>query len=309
MTYTAVRPGPLTVLAVAVALVLSGTGRADAQQRPATPSSGRQLAVEQGQPGSAPAPVRDNADARQTREQLETLFERYPPTLAGVLKLDPSLLTNDNYLSTYPALGAFLAQHPEVSHNPSYFLSNLRSANVWEPPDERRQMTEIIAGTMAGIAAFLVFVIVLSTLGWLIKTTLNYRRWNRLSKIQTEVHTKLLDRFSGSEELLAYMQTPGARRFLESAPIPLDAEARPLSAPLSRILWSLQVGVVLLVFGIGVLMLSARVVAELATAFAAFGVLAVALGAGFALSAFAAYAASRRLGLLEPAAGTPESRV
>ena len=47
-----------------------------------------------------------------------------------------------------------------------------------------------------------------------------HRRWSRLSKIQTDVHNKLLDRFTSNEDLLAYIQTPVGRKFLESAPIP-----------------------------------------------------------------------------------------
>ena len=43
---------------------------------------------------------------------------------------------------------------------------------------------------------------------WLIKTLIEHRRWSRLSKIQTDVHNKLLDRFSANEDLLAYIQTP-----------------------------------------------------------------------------------------------------
>ena len=80
---------------------------------------------------------------------------------------------------------------------------------------------------------------------WIIRTLIEYRRWNRTSKVHTEVHNKLMDRFTANEDLLAYMQTPAAQRFLESAPLSLDAPARPVGAPLSRILWSVQVGVVL----------------------------------------------------------------
>jgi hypothetical protein len=290
-------------------VVLAGSHMAAAQRSQAAPS-GRQGAAERTQPGSAPAEFRDDADARETRERLENLFEKYPPSLVGVLKLDPSLLTNEAYLAPYPALAAFLGQHPEIAHNPVYFLQNLRGVSAWEPRDERRQAYELIGGVLGGIAGFLVFIVVVTAIGWLIRTTINYRRWNRLSKIQTEVHTKLLDRLTQSEDLMAYMQTPAGKRFLESAPIPLDTETRPLSAPISRILWSLQAGVVLLVFGIGLYLLSGRLVTDVATAMSVFAVMAIALGAGFVISAIAAYIASRRFGLMDaqPTAGT-EQRV
>src|SRR5262245_18493231 len=206
MTPTAGRRGSLSVL-MAAALLLNAPAGAAQTQRAQAPSSGRQGAAERAQPGTTPqSTVTDDADARETRERLESLFQKYPPTLAGVLKLDPSLLGNETYLAPYPALSAFLQQHPEVAHNPSYFLGNVRSMNVWEPRDERREAYELIGGTLAGIAGFFVFIVFITAIGWLIKTTINYRRWNRLSKVQTEVHTKLLDRFTQNEDLLSYMQ-------------------------------------------------------------------------------------------------------
>lgn len=292
--------GSLSVLMAAALFVLPGAGQVEAQRAPA-PSPGRQMAVDRAQAGSTPASTfTEDADARETREKLESLFEKYPPTLAGVLKLDPTLLTNEDYLAPYPGLGAFLAQHPEVAHNPTYFLSNVRSQYGREPRDEREQVYEIMGGVLAGVAAFFVFITVITALGWLVRTTINYRRWNRLSKTQTDIHTKLLDRFTQNEDLMAYMQTPAGRRFLESAPIPLDGDTKPIGAPVSRILWSLQAGIVLLVFGLGLVILSGRLVTEVATAMMVFGVMGIALGAGFIISAFAAYIASRRFGLLDP---------
>jgi len=60
--------------------------------------------------------------ASQTREELRDILREHPPQLASVLKLDPTLLTNQTYLATYPDLTQFVAQHPEVSHNPGYYF-------------------------------------------------------------------------------------------------------------------------------------------------------------------------------------------
>lgn len=299
----------LSFLTAVAMFLLVGAGHAEAQRAPA-PSPGRQVAGERAHGGPSPSTTfAEDADARETRQKLELLFQKYPPTLAGVLKLDPTLLSNDAYLEPYPGLGTFLAQHPEVTHNPTYFLSNVRGRYEREPLDEREQVYEIMSGVLAGGAAFFVFVTVIAALGWLIRTTINYRRWNRLSKIQTDVHTRLLDRFTQNEDLLAYMQTPSGKRFLESAPIPLDSDTKPIAAPVSRILWSLQAGVVLLVFGFGLVILSGQLINEVATAMMVFGVMGIALGAGFIISAAAAYIASRQLGLLDPPRGASEASV
>ena len=72
-----------------------------------------------------------------------------------------------------------------------------------------------------------------------------------------------------------------------------------MSAPFSRILWSVQLGSVLLVSGMGLLFLSDRAIQEAREAFYIGGCLATAIGTGFIVSAGAAYILSRRLGLLD----------
>ena len=37
-------------------------------------------------------------------------------------------------------------------------------------------------------------------------------------KIQTDAHTKIVDRLASNEDLLAYMQSPAGQRFLTSSP-------------------------------------------------------------------------------------------
>ncbi|MGH9329572.1 MAG: hypothetical protein ACRD09_03945, partial [Vicinamibacterales bacterium] len=248
-------------------------------------------------PEPAPQSVRLEArEAGETRDALHRTLAQYPPSLAHVLRLDPSLLTNQSYLATYPTLAAFLAQHPEVAHNPAYFLGDLRGGFS----DPKRDLLNFWEQTLAGIAILTGVAIVTSLFVWLIKTVIDYRRWLRLTKIQTDAHNKLLDRLTANEELLAYVQSPAGQRFLESAPIAMDAGPRAISAPVGRILWSLQAGFVLALGGIGLQFASSRVMDEVQLPLWVMGVLAVALGGGFLLSAVVAFALSRRLGLFEP---------
>jgi hypothetical protein len=180
--------------------------------------------------------------------------------------------------------------------NAAYYLEHVRLGfDNWNQ-SSRERMTEAI---LAGLAGFTAFIVLLSTIIWLIRTIIEHRRWNRLSKIQAEVHTKLMDRFSTNDELLTYVQTPSGRRFLESGPSPLQEMAPVMSAPFSRILWSVQLGSVLLVSGLGLLFLSGRAIQEAREFFYIAGCLATAIGTGFIVSAAAAYLLSRRLGLLE----------
>lgn len=269
---------------LALILILCATA-AFAQQTETTATSA---------PQATTTTVRLDVDAGTTRQQFRELLERHPPQVGRVLKMDPTLFHNQAYLATYPALGAFLNEHPEVAHTPSYYLEG-----VYVPGDIRPEtVTERIwRDTMEGFAIFLAIGVVVMTLVWLIRTLIEYRRWSRLSHVQTEVHNKLLDRFATNEELMNYIQTPAGKRFLESAPLQLEAGPRPASAPVSRILWSIQVGLVLLAAGIGLLIVSNNVQKEIVQPMYGFAVLTMSLGVGFVVSSFVSYVLSRRLGL------------
>ena len=113
---------------------------------------------------------------------------------------------------------------------------------------------------------------------------------------------KLLERFTSNEEMLAFIQTSAGQRFLESASMPAESGPRVLSAPVGRVLWSMQLGIVILVAGIGLQLVSYKLAeAELVTGFQVAGGIIVALGIGFILSAIGSYLLSRRLGLMDPA--------
>ena len=255
-----------------------------------------------------------NPDARQTREELKELLNRYPPSLGRVLKLDPSLMANDGYLTSYPALATFLKQHPEVAKNSGFFLEFVPiSQGEYRQPSDAIRLWE---NTIQGMTIFSVFAIILSAVIWLVKTVIDQRRWTRQSKVQSEVHTKLFDRLSSNEDLLAYIQTPAGRRFLEAGPLPMTApqSARPVGAPISRILWSVQIGIVILAGALGVLFVSGRerVIEEVAQPLFAMAAIGISLGIGFVVSSAAAYVLSRNMGLIDsnPAGGPgPESHI
>ena len=235
-----------------------------------------------------------NIDAEGTRRDLAEVLRKHPPAVARVLKADPSLLRNGDYMAGYPALQQFLAQHPEVLQNPAYYFGEFHDGDG-QPPSPRMQMLDSMLATLGGFTAFFV---VLGTLIWLIRTVLDQRRWTRLSRIQAEVHSKLMDRFSNHDELMSYVQTPAGRRFLESGPSPLQEIVPSVGAPFTRILWSAQIGLVALVLGLGLLFVSGRTIEELQELLFIAGCLSIALGAGFTVSAAASYVISRKLGLI-----------
>jgi hypothetical protein len=240
-----------------------------------------------------------DTDASQTRERFRELLERHPPQVGKVLKLDPTLFTNAAYLANYPALASFVAQHPEVAHSPSFYLENVWVGDARPESASERAWHDAVEG----FAVFMVMGLVALVLSWIIRTLIQHRRWSRVSKVQAEVHNKLMDRFASNEELLAYISTPAGQRFLETAPLAIDTAQQSVGSPAGRILWSIQAGLVVAAAGIGLWLVSSNTEKEVAQPFFALGILALSVGIGFIVSSVVSLVVSRKLGLWTP----PES--
>jgi hypothetical protein len=275
--------------ALAVALV-SGTALIAQAPAPNAPAAAPQALVE--------------TDAREVRQQLQAILSKYPPEVGRILKMDPTMLANQQYLAQYQALQLFLAAHPEVSRHPAFYLDFVRQAFDYTLPDDPdSRARQMWMGVFEGVGVFAIVVFISGMLAWLVRTVLTHRRWLRTFRVQSEVHTKLLDRFAGTNELLAYIQTSPGRRFLEAAPIPVEGTPdRPISAPLNRILWSAQAGIVLVVGGFGLQYVSGSVVPDVGQGLWVIGVVGTAFGLGFILAGALAFVMSRRFGLLQPPA-------
>ncbi len=227
-------------------------------------------------------PTSEPQSSHETRSQFFSLLQQYPPELGTILSLDPTLLSNDAFLNGYPELARYVATHPEVRRNPRFFLNNYQ---------ENR--STMIDDVLQGIFILLMLSFFAFVLAWMLRTVIEQRRWSRLSRTQTEVHTKILDRFGTSTELLEYMKTPAGTKFLESAPIPLR-EAPVQNASLSRLLWSIQVGIVVAAGSLGTLLVSARFDKDSAAGLSAIGVIGLCIGFGFIVSAIISLIVSRR---------------
>jgi hypothetical protein len=227
-----------------------------------------------------------------TRQRLEQMLWQLPPEVRGVLQNDPTLADRPDYLSTYPQLQAFLKQHPEIARNPRFFFG--------EPEFRRRRSDPLdaFAGILAGTGLFIAFMTVVILVGSVARQVVDYRRWLRQTKMQNEIHTKILDRMQSNEDLLAYVQTPAGRNFLQFAPASHGPEPAVSNAPLGRILWSVQAGVVLAALGLGLRFARNTVPEEIMAAFTVLGVIVMSLGLGAVVSAIVAYVLSSRLGLL-----------
>ena len=247
----------------------------------------------------------EDQDAERTREALQEVLKRYPPSLAYVLKLDPSLLSKPEYLAPYPFLQQFLAKHPEVVRAPKYYFDQYtvrESSNYDYNPTPEQSAINMWRSNIEGFTFLLGFLSVLGGLIWVIKSIVDHRRWGRQAKVQAEVHNKVIDRLASNEEMLAYVQSPAGAGFLKGVPMPASGgNGRAMGAPYNRILWSAQAGVVFLALGLGFRWVNVTAPAEVTEMLRFFGLIGMSLGLGFLASAGMAYGLSWKMGLLTPA--------
>lgn len=267
---------------------------------PARPAQAAEAAV----PG---APVSDH-DLAVTQEQLIRLL-RLSPTLTTVVAHDPSLLADQDYVSrNNPQLAQFLATHPEVARNPDFYLfTHVRHEDgspdealereVW-PGLVPRHDTWSANDVVTPIACLLAFASFLTALVWLIRQFLENRRWSRIFKLQSDVHGRLIDKFSSSQELASYMETEAGKRFLEAAPIPVGIEPdQRMPNAIARVLTPLQIGIVLVLLGTGFFLLR-NVRIEMHEPMLVLGTVALMPGLGFIISAGITWVLAGRLGML-----------
>lgn len=305
--FSKVRPALLVLAAI---LMLSGDARlasASPRAQKAETGSSKRAQVKADAPAAAMSDAQvDPQIMESTRRTFNEVLDRYP-RLNNVISRDPSLLTNQEYITTNaPGLWEFLQKHPEIASDPEFYLAGrLRR----EGYNERDMAPDPVSMRILNdVWPFMVFVIIVASLLWTLRVITENRRWSRLAKVQAEAHTKLLERFGSSQELLAYMATEPGKRFLESAPIPVDLEPQTrFSAPLGRILWSAQLGLILALGGAGLLYVRGSV-PDADEPMLVFGTLGVTFGVGFILSAIFSYGLSKHLGLFERTENPPAPR-
>ena len=299
----------LSSIAFAVCLCAI-TVSAQTQAAPARPAAPGRPAAPSALPPAAPTSEKELAGAQLQLIQLL----RLSPTLTTVVARDPSLLANQDYVArNNPQLAQFLLAHPEVARNPEFYLfthvppgeggpDEALERAVW-PQFQRPSQNGWVSGeAFEPIAAMLAFACFLGAIVWLIRQFLENRRWSRIFKLQSEVHGRLIDKFSTTQELAAYMETEAGRRFLEAAPIPvgIEPEQRVPNA-IARVLTPLQVGIVLVLLGVGFFMLR-NIHPDARQAMLILGTISLMPGLGFIISAGITWVLAGSLGLMPKSA-------
>jgi hypothetical protein len=242
--------------------------------------------------------------AEDTREVLRVLLQKYPRQVGEIIRRDPSLIAKPDYMAAYPDLGRYLEAHPEIARNIEYYFEGFGS---WQNSRQLDPTFEALGVLLGGLAVGFVLVLFSAVIIWLVRAFIQHRRWLKASTVQAEFHTKLLDRMGTNDELIAYVQSPAGRRFLEAAPVRSEADAPGFSAPVGSIVWSMMAGVVLTVLGVGFRYSGNFVKDDAHDAFIVVGVIILSLGLGFIVASLMAFVVSSRLGLF-PQKPAPESQ-
>ena len=242
--------------------------------------------------------------AEDTREDLRAILQKYPNSVGEILRRDPSLMARADYMAAYPDLAKFLDEHPEIARNVEFYFEGFAA---WQNPRRRLDPSfEALGVLLGGLGVGFTLILLATLIIWLVRAFIQHRRWLKASQVQAEVHTKLMDRMTTNEELLAYVQSPAGRRFLEATPVRPEADSPSFSAPVGSIIWSLMAGVVLTVLGIGFRYAGNFVKDDAHDAIIVVGVIILSLGVGFIIASLMAFVLSSRLGLF-PTKPAPES--
>jgi len=124
-----------------------------------------------------------------------------------------------------------------------------------------------------------------------VRSLLDHLRRTKSEKLQSEVYNKMVDKMGSSQDVLAWLQTDAGQNLFKVAP-----PDRP--APYSRILNSVQFGVVAVVLGIGILAIRTMIGTEGQEPAAVVGTLVLALGLGMLLAGAVSYFLSKKLQLI-----------
>ncbi len=135
------------------------------------------------------------------------------------------------------------------------------------------------------ISAFLV-------IGWIVATIVDGMQRRTRMKTFTEFYSRLLDRMPSPRDFSEFLQTRGGQRFLDS----LQVER---GHPIERVLRALQIGLVALTVGLGCMAADSQVPWGDRGGLRVMGIIIMALGVGFLLSATASFGITKSLGLLK----------
>jgi hypothetical protein len=144
----------------------------------------------------------------------------------------------------------------------------------------------------AEVIAVSIPIVAFIVTGWIVRTVVDSNRRKERIKTFTEFYGRLLDRMSSPKDFGEFLQTPGGQRFLDTLTVERDH-------PIERVLRAVQVGLVLLMLGLGFMAAGTQVDWSDQAPLRVIGIICMMTGVGFLLSATASFGITKSLGMLK----------
>ena len=159
------------------------------------------------------------------------------------------------------------------------------------------------------LAALFFLIGVPCVFGWVLKTWLNHKRFMHVLKLKAESNAKLIDRFGTEPGVLEFLKSDASQRLFDVQMTATSPQATRMPPPYLRMLTALQISLMLLSVGVGLLYIRRFVeYRDGREAFLFLGTLGVSLGVGALLSAAAALVVARMWNNLNDASGSLSNR-
>lgn len=145
---------------------------------------------------------------------------------------------------------------------------------------------------MEDLMPIVVLPVMFLAMAWVIGKIIGAFKHRAQLRAQTDFHNKLLEKFGTGEEFTAYLQSEAGVNFFEQMSV------EPIS-PLTKILNSIRIGVVLTLLGAGLMIFTPQFPGpDMSNIIFLCGIISFAVGAGFLISAAISYRLVKVWGLI-----------
>ena len=154
---------------------------------------------------------------------------------------------------------------------------------------------EMLNHFMQNFVPMVIGVVLIIASAWVIGIVVTAFKDKSNMRTRADLYNRLMDKFGSASEFVDYLQSETGRQFFEELPVNNPS-------PIHKILKSIQIGIILLLLGIGLLLLAniygESLGGDLYIVLAVGGTIALMIGAGFLISTGISYYLSKSLGLL-----------
>ncbi|MCA1636843.1 MAG: hypothetical protein LC768_00645 [Acidobacteria bacterium] len=145
---------------------------------------------------------------------------------------------------------------------------------------------------MEDLSPIVIGVVLTLATAWVLTVVVKAFKEKSILRTRAELYSRLLDKFGSGNEFAEYLESETGRQFVEEITVQG-------AAPTSKILGSIQKGVIMTLIGLGMIVLANVFFGgDLFNVVATGGTIALMLGVGFLISTFISYHLSKSWGLI-----------